>query len=233
MIAALAASSERTQTSWWILNSALSPERILPLVGLGVATALVGVRLRVLTLATFLLGEVVGALVYDRYLALMAGVPGATTHAFLTAPFSMLIIGIALIVSGRFRGWTIAVAAAPIGAFFAVVIKLTDPTVNDPRIPLFGTIIALWVIVAIGLTGRIFRPAWYAIGARILGSWLVAIGLLLGGAAIATKPPAAIPQTSEAPSNGSSPGKYRYEPPAPQFTRPRDPLKQDTHKSIP
>lgn len=234
MIGVLATSSERTQTTWWILNSALSPERVLPLVGLGLATALVSVRLGVLTLVALLLGEVVGALLYDRFLGVMAGVRGATTHAFLTAPFSMLIIGVVLVVSGRFRTWTIPAAALLIGALLAVVTKLTDPTLNDLRIPLSGTIIALWIIVAVGLIGRIFPPAWYTIGVRILGSWLVAIGLLLGGTAIATKPPTAMPQPSAAaPADGLGIGRYRYEPPVQQFTRPRDPLKQGEHKLMP
>ncbi|MBZ9796411.1 hypothetical protein [Mesorhizobium sp. ES1-4] len=234
MIGVLATSTERTQTSWWILNSALSPERVLPLVGLGLATALISLRLGVFTLAAFLSGEVVGALLYDRFLGVMAGVRGATTHAFLTAPLSMLIIGVVLVASGRFRTWTIPVAACLIGALLAVVTKLTDPTLNDLRIPLSGTIIALWIIVAVGLIGRIFPPAWFMIGARILGSWLVAIGLLLGGTAIATKPPPPLPQPSAAaPADGLPTGKYRYERPVQQFTRPRDPLNQGEHKLMP
>ncbi|TPI12981.1 hypothetical protein FJW06_15030 [Mesorhizobium sp. B4-1-3] len=231
VVAALAVFSERTQTSWWVLNSALSPERILPLVGLGIATALMGARPVVFTVAAFLLGEVAGALIYDPYLALMAHVPGATTHAFLTAPFSLLIVGIVLVVSGRFRTWTIPLSALPVGALLAVVTKLTDPTLNDPRIALLGTVVALWVIVAVGLTGRLLRPAWFGIGARILGSWLVAIGLLLGGTAIAAKPPAALPQSLVVPDEGIGTGSYRSEP-APQMGRPRDSSPHD-HKPMP
>lgn len=191
--------SERSVTTWWILNSGLSAERIMPLAGLGVAIALARGRHAVVALATFLLGVVLGMLFRDRYLALMADVPGVTTHLFLTGPVSALAAGLLLILPARARLWILPVAAMLIGAMLGVATTLTDPTLHDPAISMIATLIAFWIMAAIGLSGRAFWYGWFPIAARILGSWLIAIGLLLGGAAIAAKPPVLAPLPSPPP----------------------------------
>jgi len=220
---ALETQSGRTVTSWWILNSGLSPERIIPLAGLGVAIALARGRHVVVAPVAFLLGVALGMLFRDRYLALMAGVPGATTHLFLTGPVSALAAGLLLIMPARLRPWVLPFAAVLIGAMLGVATTLTDPTLNDPAISLIAILIALWILAVIGLSGRAFWRAWFAIAARIVGSWLVAIGLLLGGAVIATKPPVLAPLPPLAPLTDGGANARRFETQLPGINRPGDP----------
>jgi hypothetical protein len=59
---ALAPAAGRSTLTWWILSSALAPERVLPLVGLGVALALVHRRYSLGALALFGGGVAVGFL---------------------------------------------------------------------------------------------------------------------------------------------------------------------------
>ncbi|PZV40447.1 hypothetical protein [Mesorhizobium kowhaii] len=220
-------------TSWWILNSGLSLERVIPLAGLGVAIALVRARHAVVASMTFLLGAALGMLFQDQYLALMAGVPGATTHLFLTGPFSAVAAGLLLIIPARARPWVLPFAAMLIGAMLGVATMLTDPTLPDPAIPLIAVLIALWIMAIIGLSGHAFWLEWFPIAARILGSWLIAIGLLLGGTAIATKPPMLAPPPSQAPLDDGLTNARPFETPLPEFDRPRDRSKSGARTLLP
>lgn len=220
-------------TSWWILNSGLSLERVVPLAGLGVAIALVRGRHVVVAPMTFLLGVALGMLFQDQYLALMAGVPGATTHLFLTGPFSAVAAGLLLIIPARARLWVLPSAAMLIGVMLGVATMLTDPTLPDPAIPLIAALIALWIMAVIGLSGHAFWLGWFPVAARILGSWLIAIGLLLGGTAIATKPPVPPPPPSQAPLDDGRANARRSEPFLPEFDRPRDQSRSGARTFLP
>jgi hypothetical protein len=219
---ALQTSSGRTMTSWWILHIGLSSERVIPLAGLGVAIALSRGRYVVVASIAFLLGVALGMLFQDRYLVLMAGVPGAKTHLFLTGPFSAVAAGLLLIIPARARLWVLPFAAMLIGAMLGVATMLTDPDLPDPAIPLIAVLIALWIMAIIGLSGHAFWLGWFPIAARILGSWLIAIGLLLGGTAIATKPPVPLPPPSQAPLDDGRSKAHHFEPLVPEFDRSRD-----------
>jgi hypothetical protein len=52
-------------------------------------------------------------------------------------------------------------------------------------------LVAFWIVAAVSLTLRAFRRDWFAIFGRILGSWLLAIGILYGG--VSLLPPRAAP----------------------------------------
>ncbi|WP_214473906.1 hypothetical protein [Mesorhizobium sp. dw_380] len=207
-------------TSWWIFNSGLSLERVIPLAGLGVAIALVRSRHVVVALATFLLGVMLGIVFQDHFLALMAAVPGATTHLFLTGPVSALASGLLLIMPARLRLWVPPLATTLIGAMLGVATTLTDPTLHDPAISLIATLIGSWILAAIGLSGHAFRQSWFPIAARILGSWLIAIGLLLGGAAVAARPPVLAPLPPPVAEGGAN--ARRFETPFPRVDRQGD-----------
>ncbi|MBZ9708850.1 hypothetical protein LB543_19200 [Mesorhizobium sp. ESP7-2] len=223
--------SERTVTTWWILNSGLSAERVMPLAGLGVAIALARGRHVAVALATFLLGVVLGIAFRDRYLAIMADVPGVTTHLFLTGPVSALTAGLLLILPARVRRWILPVGAMLIGAMLGVATTLTDPTLHDPAISMIATLIGLWILAAIGLSGHAFWHGWFPIAARILGSWLIAIGLLLGGAAIASKPPVLAPPPP--PASLTEGGANRFETPFPGINRQGDRSRNAARPSLP
>ena len=114
-------------------------------------------------------------------------------------------------------------AAAMAGVMLVFAIRVTDPSLHDWRFPFAGIAIALWIVAAVALTVRAFRRDWFTIPGRILGSWLIAVGLLYGGASLIPKrnvlppPPPVAPQAAPpgferdipgviAPEQGPTPG---------------------------
>jgi hypothetical protein len=149
-------------------------------------------------------------------------VPGAATHLFLTVPIGYLATGAALVASARWREWLAPICAAIFGAMLGLTIKLTDPSLHEPAYSWTPALIAFWMVGAVSLTLRAFRRGWFAIFGRILGSWLVAIGLRYGGASVVPKrqppPPAAALPPASAPAPGSErtiPGLPAPDQPAP------------------
>ncbi len=168
----------------WILTDTLAPARILPLLGLAAVLALVGARAMIAALPLFALGIAGGLAAEDRLLWLLDKVPGAATHLFLTGPISYLAAGVALVVGARWRVFVTPVASMIFGAMLGLTIKLTDPSLHEPAFTWTPLLAACWVVAAATLTLRAFRRGWFAIFGRILGSWLIAIGLLYGGASL-------------------------------------------------
>ena len=211
---ALAPAAGRSTLTWWILSSALAPERVLPLLGLGVALALVGRRCSLGALALFGGGVAVGFFSKGWLLSALEAIPRATSHHFLTGPISSVAVGVALVLpAARLRSWFLLIAAAVAGAMLAIAIEVTDPSLGDIAIPLAGVVVGFWIVVAISLTLRTFRRTWFPIPARILGSWLVAIGLLYGGASLMPKQKSAFPLPAEPTPNISPlPGLDRLPP---------------------
>ena len=199
---ALAPAAGRSTLTWWILSSALAPEQVLPLVGLGVALALVGRRCSLGALALFGGGVAVGFFSKDWLLTALEAIPRATSHHFLTGPISSVAVGVALVLpAARLRSWFLLVAAAVAGAMLAIAIEVTDPSLDDIAIPLAGVVVGIWIVAAVCLTVTAFRRTWFPIPARILGSWLVAIGLLYGGASLIPKQKSAFPLPAEPTQN--------------------------------
>jgi hypothetical protein len=201
-IAAAALIADGSPLARWTLAETLAPARILPLVGLGAVFALIGLRALSAALALFALGILVGLVGHDRLLAILDLLPRAATHLFFTGPISYLAAGAALVAGARWREGLAPAAALIVGAMLALTIKLTDPSLHEPAYTWTPVLVAFWIVAAVTLTLRAFRRGWFAIFGRILGSWLLAIGLLYGGASLVPPkrqppPPAmALPPTS-------------------------------------
>ena len=179
----------------WILADTLAPARVLPLIGLGAVFALIGARALIAALLLFAAGIAGGLLAEDRLLALLDHVPRAATHLFYTGPISYLAAGAALVVSARWRNWLAPAAALIFGGVLGLTIKLTDPSLHEPAFTVTPLLAACWVVAAVTLTLRAFWRGWFPVFGRILGSWLLAIGLLYGGASLVPKrvpPPPAV-----------------------------------------
>jgi hypothetical protein len=168
----------------WTLTETLAPVRTLPLVGLAAAFALISARTAIAALLLFALGIAGGLVVQDRLLAILDLVPRAATHLFFTGPISYLAAGAALVASARWRTWLTLPAALIFGAMLALTITMTDPSLHEPAYTWTPVLIAFWIVAAVTLTLRAFRLGWFTIFGRILGSWLLAIGLLYGGASL-------------------------------------------------
>jgi hypothetical protein len=189
----------------WFLPQAFAPERILPLIGLGVACGLVGKQVLRASILLFGIGIAVGFVAQDWLIKLLYNLFEGPIHLFLTGPISFLAIGLALIPGAHFLPWLLPVAAVVAGAMLALAIFLTDPSLHDPLFIWTPLLAACWVVATVSLTLRAFRRSWFAIFGRILGSWLVAIGLLYGGASLlpVLNPPPPPADTSQESTRGA------------------------------
>lgn len=185
----------------WILSEVLAPQRTLPVVALGVAFGLTTLRSRTAGFLLFCLGIVAGFVGQYWLLWLLDTIPQAATHLYLTNPLCYLASGIALVMPGKMRGGAVPIAAAIFGALSALLIQMTDPSLHAPAFTAAPIVIALWILAAAAfIIGALWRN-WFPIFGRILGSWMLAIGLLYGGASlvpprnppIAPAPPVAAP----------------------------------------
>ena len=176
---------------------------MLPLIGLGAAFGLIGVRAFIAALVLFAIGIAGGLFAEDRLLWMLDMVPRAATHLFLTGPISYLAAGAALVSSARLRSYVAPAAAAIFGAMLGLTIKLTDPSLHEPAFTWTQVLIAFWIVAAVSLPLRAFWRGWFPIFGRILGSWLLAIGLLYGGASLVPQrrllapPPDGTPESQE------------------------------------
>lgn len=178
---------------WWVLTNALAPERVLPLVGFGVALGLARTPIAATGILAFSLGIAGGFLSPGPILAPLASIPRAEAHLFLSGPISCVAVGAALVLGARLRWILLPLAGAIAGAMMAIAITLTDPSLHDPIVRTAGVLAAFWVIAAVSLALRAFRRDWFAIAGRIVGSWLIAIGLLYGAASLAPRPTPSLP----------------------------------------
>jgi hypothetical protein len=178
----------RSLVSWWIIERAISAEKALPLIAFGAALSVLSRQLFLVSIIVFLGGAALGFEIENRFIALMAFAPDAADHLFLTAPISSIAAGLLLIAPTRARPWLAAPVASLIGMMLAVSIALTDPTMNSWMVSIVGVALGLWVIVVTALSVQAFYRSWFVIALRILGSWLLAIGLLYGGSSLVKRP---------------------------------------------
>jgi hypothetical protein len=171
----------------WILTETLAPARVLPLVGLGAAFGLIGVRAFVAALVLFAIGIAGGLFAEDMVLWVLDTVPRVVTNLLLTGPISYLAAGAALISSAHMRSYVTPAAATIFGAMLGLTIKLTDPSLHDLAFTWTPVLIAFWIVAAVSLPLRTFLSGWFPIFGRIFGSWLIAIGCLYGGASLMPK----------------------------------------------
>jgi hypothetical protein len=181
---------------WWMASSMLTPERVIPLIGVGAALGLSDTMRAAVILLLFAVGVAVGFLAHDGLLSAIDRLPQAATHSYLTGPISCLAIGIALAPPAKVRFWLAPLAVALVGAMLATAIKLTDPIPHAPTISIAGILIALWIIAAVSLPLWTHRRRWFPIAGRIMGSWLIAIGLLYGGASLVPKRAPPVPDAT-------------------------------------
>jgi hypothetical protein len=169
----------------WFLSQALAPERILPIVGLGFALGLVSLRIFFTALVLLIIGILGGFAAYDRVIFLLYIAWNAPSHFSVTGPISCLAAGLPLLSPERLRAWLLPVAAFVEGTMLAIAIFWNDPSQGDPLFICSPLVVAFWTIIAVSLTVRAFRHNRLVIFGRILGSWIVAIGVLYGAASTA------------------------------------------------
>ena len=179
--------AERTPTGWWMIKEALSVRRVLPLIGLGAALALLPWRAGLIGFGAFALGIVSGWHVINTLIAAVVQIPGGAqyhTLAHLVSPVAFLAAGVALASPARVRAYLAPLGALAAGAALASFVRLTYPIFGDPGVVKAGILFGLWVIVTSALCVSAFRQPWFAIAGAIVGSWFIGIALVDGAAVL-------------------------------------------------
>ncbi|MBN2739656.1 MAG: hypothetical protein JXR35_02025 [Rhodobacteraceae bacterium] len=191
---------QRGEVGAWLIRDALAVERLFPLFGFGIALALVPMRYARIAGALWVVGMAAGLGLRVEIMAALQQIPGAITHHFLTMPISAIVIGATLALGRAPRPVLILPAALILGVMYALATKLSDPSYGGkPWVFLAGAALGIWLIGAVALTLRSWRAGWFEIAGRIVGSWLVAIGILYGGVALMgnkLRPKTATPQNA-------------------------------------
>ncbi|MGH6727623.1 MAG: hypothetical protein ACREB8_13935 [Pseudolabrys sp.] len=208
---ALLPAAKENPLARWLLAETLMPARVLPLIGLGAAFALVGGRVLGAAIVLFGAGIILGIAAEDQLLRILDVVPQAATHLFLVDPIAYLAAGAALACGDRLRPFFAPIGAVIFGAMLALAVKLNDPSLHEPAYTWLPVLIACWIVAAVVLTLRAFRRGWFSIFGRILGSWLVAIGLLYGGASLVPQRRAPPPMAAPAPPQNAAPPGFDRE----------------------
>jgi hypothetical protein len=198
--------------TWWLRKSIITPERLLPLAGLGVALGLDGFRRSIFGTFLLLAGLMLGFAEKQWLVAHLGRIPGATGHMLLAGPISCIAVGLVLAPGTLIRQWLSLPVAALIGIMLALAIKMTDPSFHDPVFPRVGSLAGLWTVAAVAFTVSVLPLQWLPVAGRILGSWLIAIGVLYGGASFLPKPkPQAVRQKKVPVRPGDVPGsEFEY-----------------------
>jgi hypothetical protein len=180
-----------TSRSLWedgALFFALGYDRCLPVLGFGCALAQAKPRWAAPSVVLLVLGLAWG-LSSEDWLVSLAGNSAErwTLLLLITGPLSCLIAGITLVAPDRLRDAGLVPAALLLGAILGVAVKLNDPGLEDVRFASAAVVAALWLAAAVFLTWRLLERPWFRIAGRIFASWLIAIGLMLGGAMLAPR----------------------------------------------
>jgi hypothetical protein len=98
---------------------------------------------------------------------------------FLIAPIAVMLSGVVLWLPAWMRRFAAPLAAAVVGFCFALFIGLDDFGIGIQEFTLAAVLGALWILVVPGLMLRPFRGVWLTIPARIIGSWLMVIAVIV------------------------------------------------------
>jgi hypothetical protein len=182
----------------------LSYQRALPLLGLGSVLGLMRPGQAALGTALAVLGLWLGFATREWLIAAIVSGPATAGRLALPGPLSCLAMGLVLAAPARHRSWLMPPTAIIIGAMLAIGIKLDDPSFHDPNFQRGAIAASVWLVAAVGLTGHRLDRSWFRIAVRIVGSWLIAIGLMLGAAILLPRPmigdaPEQLPERPERP----------------------------------
>ncbi len=166
----------------------LSYPRALPLLGLGCALATVPARAAALAILFAAAGLWLGLEYRDWLINTLISGSATAVRLNLPGPISCLAAGLLLAAPPRLRSWLLPPIASVVAAMLAIAIKLADPSFHDPNFLRGALAAGAWLVAAVALTVHLCYRDWLGIGIRILGSWLIAIGLMLGAAILVPRP---------------------------------------------
>ena len=151
----------------------------LAMLGLALGAAMAETRRDVAAVVGVVLGVLVVMLTFfDPIFRVILSSPLGEV-LYLIAPTAVMLTGASLWLTGRYRQWAVMLAAVAVAFSFSLFVGLDDIGVGLVDFA-FGTVLsALWLVLAPALMLRHFRGPWLKIPSRIVGSWLVVIGIIV------------------------------------------------------
>jgi hypothetical protein len=157
----------------------------LPLAGFGLALAQETRRQIALSLALAVAAIGLGAVLAQPLARAIEADFRAMHYLFLVGPAYCMATGLALLAPARLRPFALALVAVFSGAVLGLVVPLNQPTLAEVEFAAgaVATGIGLALVPLLLLLG--LEWPGLRIVMRILGSWLVAIGIMLAGLELA------------------------------------------------
>ncbi|ODS52007.1 MAG: hypothetical protein ABS40_19145 [Agrobacterium sp. SCN 61-19] len=152
---------------------------VLAMLGLSVAIGMAGRRSEVLSIAGAFLGVLAPVLLFfdPIFSAILQSPLGH--ELFLIAPIAVMLSGMVLWLPAFIRRFAAPVAAAVVSLSLSLFIGLDDFGIGIKEFAFTAVLAALWILVVPGMMLRPFRGAWLTIPARIIGSWLMVIAVIV------------------------------------------------------
>lgn len=148
----------------------------LPLIGLGLAFAQASSRFRLASIVVLLAALPLGGLAADWIADFSTNAIYTLGLVLALGPAGAIATGIALVLPDQWRDRMLPLAAILAGAGLGLVFDFDRQAVVfagaaiTTGVAVVAVILAVWVL---------FERPWFAVAARIFGSWLIAIGAML------------------------------------------------------
>jgi hypothetical protein len=152
---------------------------VLAMLGLSVVVGMAENRREIGWIALAFLGVLLPMLVFfDTIFPVILQSP-LGDELFLIAPVAVLMSGLALWLPQHLRIFGAALAAGVVALSLSLFIGLDDFGIGIKEFAFTAVLGAVWILLAPGLLLRPFRGPWLTIPARIIGSWLVVISIIV------------------------------------------------------
>ena len=172
--------SDRHDVEAGFFYAALRFDQSLPLVGLGFLLAPAAPREIAAYSMLLVAGLGLGGIAADRLAAAIEADFTMIRYVFLVGPTYCVVTGLALLAPAALRTWTVPAAAMSAGAVLGLGIGGGYLGLADAEFAAGVLLAGACAVVLPLLLLRRFAGAWHGIAGRIFGSWLVAIGLMVG-----------------------------------------------------
>jgi hypothetical protein len=170
------AEAQRGFFQWGVHQFFFNYDQAIPALALGVALARLRPILAASTCALFTATFCAGLIARSALLPIIGSLSLIASGAMLTVPESL-------------RLWMTPVLAVPLGLSIGMTISFDAPQdANWVAYIVGGAQTGSWLIALAALLWPMLPAAASRIAMPILGSWLIAIGLLLAGATLAERP---------------------------------------------
>ena len=152
---------------------------VLAMLGLSMAIGMAERRGEVRAIALAFIGVILPMLLFfdPIFHAILQSPLGH--ELFLIAPIAVMLSGVVLWLPDRIRRLAAPVAAGVVGFSLSLFIGLDDFGIGIKDFALSAVLGALWILLVPGLMLRPFRGRWLTIPARIIGSWLMVIAVIV------------------------------------------------------